>query len=147
MSTFTRGAAPSGAPSVYPARTVLAVVCDVCGAGHSVTIADPDRSGAGWAAVPEHCLNGHVGGWRVMAVPGDGSRTVLSATWVAAPAATFPGGFNPFAPDDHGRSSRRRSRTRPATPSRPTTEHPRHPRFRVRSDRLYRRGGADERAR
>lgn len=139
MTALPTGAAPSGAPSVYPAQTVFAVVCDECGAGHSLTIVDPDRDGTGWAAPPERCRQGHDGGWRVMAVPGDGSGTVLSGAWVAAPKATFPTGFNPFASDDDRQSTSRRSRTRsavrPAAPSRPATEHPRHPRFRVREGR------------
>jgi len=116
MNRPTMGAAPSGAPCVYPARTVVAVVCDECGAGHSLTIVDPDR-GAGWAALPDGCRNGHSAGWRVMAVPGDGSRTMLSAAWANARAARFPSGRNPFAPDHRGRGR---------TPS--GRQHPRRPR-------------------
>ena len=94
------GAAPQSEPDVYPARLVLGVVCDHCGAGHSLTVADPDRSGAGWAVAPDRCRNGCGADWRVMAVPGDGSETRLSASWEPAGVARFPTGSNPFR-DDH----------------------------------------------
>ncbi len=92
----SKGAAPQSEPDVYPARLVLGVVCDHCGAGHSVTIAHPDRDGAGWAEAPDRCRNGCGPDWRVMAVPGDGSETQLSASWEPAAEARFPSGFNPF---------------------------------------------------
>src|SRR5262245_22905599 len=75
------GAAPQSEPYVYPARLVLGVVCDHCGAGPSLTIADPDPSGAGWAVPPDRCRNGCGADWRVMAVPGDGSA---DAEWWSA---------------------------------------------------------------
>ncbi len=92
----SKGAAPQSEPDVYPARLVLGVVCDHCGAGHAVTIGDPDRGGAGWAEAPDRCRNGCGPNWRVMAVPGDGSETQLSASWEPAAEARFPSGFNPF---------------------------------------------------
>ena len=95
----TAGAAPQSEPNIYPARLVLGLVCDHCGAGHGLTIADPDRSG-GWAAALDQCRNGCGADWRVMAVPGDGSETQLSASWEPARAALFPTGSNPFR-DDH----------------------------------------------
>ncbi len=92
----SKGAAPHSEPDVYPARLVLGVVCDQCGAGHSVTIAHPDRDGAVWAEAPDLCRNGCGPNWRVMAVPGDGSETQLSASREPAAEARFPSGFNPF---------------------------------------------------
>ena len=92
----SKGAAPQREPDVYPARLVLGVVCDHCGAGHSVTVAHPDRDGARWAEAPDRCRNGCGPNWRVMAVPGDGSETQLSASWEPGRRSAVPVGLQPL---------------------------------------------------